>query len=104
MDKRIIAIEWLKDEGKENVIKLLDCFTKDKNDSYDVIVFKEESKSIEDNQALNGYVIVDFPKEINNSAKKKNFIFDYAINHKFDGFLHIIEDCVVLDKDPLDYI
>ena len=41
-----------------------------------------------------------FPKEIDSIPKRKNFILDHAKSKGFNGFLHIVEDTIVLDRDP----
>ena len=103
MDKRIIAVEWLNDSTEENVLNLLSSFS-GHSDLYSTVLFKDASKSFKEGQSAVPCTVIDFPESIDNDAKKKNFIFDFAIEKKFDGFLHIIEDNVALDKDPQDYI
>ena len=105
MDKRTIAIHWNKSKAAEIVEKTVTSFCMSK-DNYDVILFKTSSMPdwVEQRVINYGCRAIDFPGTVDTAAKQKNFILSYFEQNSFRGFLHIVEDVVVLDKDPLDYI
>lgn len=105
MDKRIIAIEVQHKDAVQFAARLLDFFCK-QSDKCSILVFKTSNlpdMQIEDAYS-SAFTEVVFPDSIDNIAKRKNFIIDYVKAKNFKGFLHIIEDTIVLDKDPFDYI
>lgn len=62
-----------------------------------LVVFKKTSL---DGFSLDGVQEIDFPEDKDTNAKCKNYILDYAKEHSFKGFMHVIEDNVKLLKDP----
>ena len=104
MSKRIIAIEWTKENAKDNVAKLLDSFGS-KDVFCTVQLFMLDSlPQFKDGEIKGNYETIAFPKEIDSIPKRKNFMFDYAKSKGFNGFMHIVEDCIALDRDPMQYI
>ena len=104
MSKRIIAIEWTKENAKDNVTKLLDIFSS-KDGFCTVQLFMLDSlPQFKDGEIKGNYETIVFPKEIDSIPKRKNFILDYAKSKGFNGFMHIVEDCIALDRDPMQYI
>ena len=104
MNKRTIAIEWTKENAKDNVTKLLDIFSS-KDVFCTVQLFMLDSlPQFKDGEIKGNYEIIVFPKEIDSIPKRKNFILDYAKSKGFNGFMHIVEDCIALDRDPMQYI
>lgn len=104
MSKRTIAIEWTKENAKDNIAKLLDSFC-GKDGFCTVKLFTLDSLPQFKNDEIKGkYETIMFPKEIDSIPKRKNFILDHAKSKGFNGFLHIVEDTIVLDRDPAQYI
>ena len=104
MNKRTIAIEWTKENAKDNVTKLLDSFDSKDNFCRVQLFMLDSLPQFKDNEIKGNYETIVFPKEIDSIPKRKNFILGYAKSKGFDGFLHIVEDNIVLDRDPTQYI
>lgn len=83
-----------------NILKLIEGF-KD-----NVVVFYADGISPFTPDELNGNKVegVAMPQDASASPKQKNFILRWAKQKSIGGFLHIVEDTVVLDKDPSIYI
>ena len=96
---RKIAIQWTDKQAKDNVLKLVQDFS-----SYgfakDVMLFaSQEFISSVDASSMQCTIEV-LPDIVDNNSKAKNFILNWAEDIKHDGFLHTLEDDVVLLKDP----
>ena len=101
MNRRTIAVELRNASMESNVLQLANAFSN--VSGADVIVFKANDVHI-DAQLADNYQLVSIPTEASTQAKVKNFILSYFSNNRFRGFLHIIEDNVILDKDPSQFI
>ena len=109
--KRMIALQWTNEYAVDNVLKLMKDFnTYGFRDN--LFLFGLKDDLVFDEQQIQGlkykYVSVPYGKK-DEIPKIKNFILSYVEQqvfeqHMFDGFLHIIEDNVVLDRDPSTYI
>ena len=104
MNKRTIAIERTKENAKDNVAKLLDSFSSKDNFCAVQLFMLDSLPQFKDGEIKGNYETIVFPKEIDSIPKRKNFILGYAKSKGFDGFLHIVEDNIVLDRDPTQYI
>ena len=104
MSKRTIAIEWTKQNAKDNVAKLLDSFSSKDNFCAIQLFMLDSLPQFKDGEIKGNYETIVFPKEIDSIPKRKNFILDHAKSIGFNGFMHIVEDCIALDRDPTQYI
>ena len=93
MSKRTIAIEWTKENAKDNVTKLLDNFDNKDNFCRVQLFMLDSLPQFKDNEIKGNYETIVFPKEIDSIPKRKNFMLDYAKSKGFNGFMHIVEDC-----------
>ena len=102
---RIIAIQWINEKAIDNVLKLIKDFNSyGFNDC--IVLFGQHDIASLDEQKTQGlrYSYVNVPYGKDEIPKIKNFIMSYVEQQQINGFLHIIEDDVALDKDPSTYI
>ena len=103
---RMIAIQWINENAIDNVLKLVKDFNAYGFED-NIILFgaKDVPAFVEPQAEGLKYAYVQVPYEKDEIPKIKNFILSYfEQQEKYDGFLHMLEDNIVLDKNPLDYI
>ena len=101
----MIAVQYSNEKARDNVVKLLKSLSQ-YGLGDNVILFKAFGMPVWEDIEVEGveYSCIQIPEDKDTSPKQKNFILDYAKQNGLDSFLHIIEDNVVVDKDPREYI
>ena len=101
---RIIAIQFTDEKQRNNIIKLIKDFNL-YGFGDNLILFSLDTMPKFEDAEVEGlkYNAITIPSEYDYSPKQKNFIISYFEQHNFKGFLHIIEENVILDKDPTTF-
>lgn len=100
MSRRIFAIDY-QDHSNIDVVTTLVAKLNEFKCADEIFVFAFDKTKIPDD--INAKVI-EFDNDVDNRSKCKNFITAYFKKLGYDGFLHVLEDCVELKTDPTEYL
>lgn len=99
---RVIALQFDDDKARDNALAFIAKIVEYKVDST-LLVFRKNGLAplgVKDNADIE----FEFPEDIDNDSKMKNFILKKMYADGFKGFLHIVSQTIVLHKNPNAYL